>query len=170
MPFLLLTALPGSPCGHTFAGSAVLNFMGQPRSKSLLEEPAGQLLHPEPRLCSPGAPLPHHDCVQLWLDFAPAARGAARGCLHHHSHLSHNMPSLLLSWRAQGSWVGQYSKDDLRDHLMTSASPSLQHLRCQPFLPSQGWKTSQAAPATYQGLCSTTWVFAPWRPVTQNLI
>lgn len=52
LPFLLLTALPGSPCGHTFPGSAVLNFMGQSRSKSLLEEPVGQLLHPVQPLCS----------------------------------------------------------------------------------------------------------------------
>lgn len=136
-------------------------------SKTLFKEPARQLLQPEPRLCGPGAPLSHHNCVWLWLDFTPAARGAAGGCLHHHSCLSQNMPPLSLNWRAQGSWVGHYSKADLRDHLAMSASPSLQHLRCQHFFPSQGWKTSQGLLATYQSLCSSTWVFALCLLVTQ---
>lgn len=167
LPFLLLTTLLVHLVVIHFQTVLCFSCVGQSQSKSLLEEPAGQFLHAKPRLRGLSVPLSHHECVWLRLEFTPAAKEGARRCLHHHSQLSQNLPLLPLSWRAQGPCVGRYSKADLRDHLTTPASPSLQHLRHQPFLPSQGWKTSQAPPVACPSLCGTTWAFAPWLPVTQ---
>lgn len=97
---------PVHPVVIHFQAVLCFSFMGQSCHKSLSEESARQLLHPKPRLLCLCTPLSHYDCVWLQLDFTPAAGGAARGCLHHHSQPSQNMSPLSLSWGAQGSSVG----------------------------------------------------------------
>lgn len=97
LPFLLLTALPSSPCGHAFPGSAVLQLCG---TGSLSVPVTGTSWAAPPPQAQ--AVWPPHSPFSWWLclpavGLQSCRGGAARGCLYHHSHLFQNMPPLSLS-------------------------------------------------------------------------
>lgn len=86
-----------------FQAVLCFSFVGQAHSQSLLQEPAGQLLHPKPRLCGPHTALSHGGYVCLQWDFNPAGEEQPEGvctitatffktCLPYHSAREHRVP------------------------------------------------------------------------------
>lgn len=123
LPFLLLTALPSSPCGHAFPGSAVLQLCG---AVSLPVPVTG---------VSSSAPIP--GCVAPALPFLVVSVSACSETspLHYKEQpedvctITATFSKTFLPYHSAGeNRVGQCRKSDLRDRSKTSASSSLQHL------------------------------------------
>lgn len=159
LPFLLLTALPSSPCGRAFPGSAVLQLCG---TVSLsVPVTAASSSTPSPACLTPTLPfliLAVSACSEAlalqWKeqpeDVCTITATFSQTCPYHSA--------------GENRVPGSCSKAGLRDPSMTFASPSLQPVSHQPFLPPQRWE--QASPATVK-VCSITWRFAPQLSVTQ---
>lgn len=159
LPFLLLTALPSSPCGHAFPGSAVLQLCG---TVSLsVPVTAVSSSTPSPACLAPTLPFLIVAVSACSEALALQWTGQPEDVCTITATFSQTCPYHSAGENRVPEWS---SKAGLRDLSMTSASSSLQPVSRQPFLPSA---MGAGFTSHSQNLRSITWGFAPQLPVTQ---